>query len=95
MADFQLPIDLSHREYDLAGPEGNAFAVMGAVTSVLKQMGRAWDIPFSEIDRVCKEYTERAKSGDYENLLKVSEEYVLFTWIHPDYDDFDYEERNY
>ena len=51
---------------NLSGPEGNAFAVMGAVANVLKQIDR------SEV----KLYQNEAMSGDYNNLLKISNEYV-------------------
>ena len=46
-------------------PEGNAFAIMGAVQSLLEQSGRQADIP---------EAMERMKSGDYRNLCAVAEE---------------------
>lgn len=52
------------------GPvDGNAFAVMGAVTRALKRAGQG--------DKV-KEYMAKATSGDYDNLLRVSMEYVEF-----------------
>jgi len=52
---------------EMRGPSGNAWAVMGAVAKALRENGRG--------DLVA-EYQKRATSGDYENLLKVSEEYV-------------------
>lgn len=52
------------------GPvEGNAFAIMGAVRRALKQAGQG--------DKVA-EYIKRALSGDFDNLLAVSLEYVDF-----------------
>ena len=52
------------------GPvDGNAFAVMGAVLKALRKAGR-----YAEAG----EYTSRATSGDYDNLLAVSREYVDF-----------------
>lgn len=52
------------------GPvDGNVFVVMGAVTRALKRAGQA--------DKV-KEYREKATAGDYNNLLRVSMEYVDF-----------------
>jgi hypothetical protein len=89
MADkLQFPIDLSHREYDLNGPDGNAFAVMGAVISVIRQMGDALNATTEEIARHCEEYRKNATSGDYENLLQVSDEYVHFNWYR-DYNEDD------
>ena len=73
---INFPIDLSHRDYDLTGPEGNAFAVMGFVTSAIKQLGNALDMDRDEINNICEEYRKKAMSGNYENLLKVSNEYV-------------------
>lgn len=52
------------------GPvDGNAFAVMGAVRRALRRAGQG--------DKV-EEYTKRAMSSDYDNLLCVSMEYVDF-----------------
>jgi len=52
------------------GPvDGNAFMVMSAVTRALKRAGQG--------DKV-KEYQTKAMSGDYDNLLRVSMEYVEF-----------------
>lgn len=52
------------------GPiDGNAFAVMGAVRRALKTAGQGELIP---------EYVKKATSGDYDNLLRVSMEYVEF-----------------
>jgi len=53
---------------DLSGPAGNAYAVMGNVESILKQLKR----PPIEV----KKYLKDAKSGDYNNLLKVTNEWV-------------------
>jgi hypothetical protein len=50
------------------GPvDGNAFAVLGAVKRALEQAGQG--------DKV-KGYMAKATSGDYDNLLRVSIEYV-------------------
>ncbi len=52
---------------EMRGPSGNAYCVMGAVADALRRNGKG--------DLVA-EYRRRATSGDYENLLAVSEEYV-------------------
>ena len=49
------------------GPSGNAFAVMGNVSRALKRAGHG--------DKV-EEYMNEAMSGDYDNLLRVTEEWV-------------------
>ena len=51
----------------LVGEDGNAFAIMGRVTRALKANGQS--------DLVA-EYRAKATSGDYDNLLRVSMEYV-------------------
>ena len=51
----------------LAGEDGNAFAIMGRVKAALTKAGQK--------DKI-KEYMERAMSGNYDNLLAVSLEYV-------------------
>ena len=53
------------------GPvDGNAFAIMGAVSAALRKAGRSRE----EIE----EYRTKATSGDYNNLLRVSMDYVEF-----------------
>lgn len=52
---------------EMRGPSGNAFCVMGAVVEALRRNGKG---------NLVADYRKRATSGDYENLLKVSEEYV-------------------
>jgi len=52
------------------GPvDGNAFAVLGAVKRALEKAGQG--------DKV-QEYMAKATSGNYDNLLAVSMEYVDF-----------------
>jgi hypothetical protein len=50
------------REIDIAGPDGNAFALMGIGQSWLKQLDHA--------DQQ-KEFVTECMSGDYEHLLEV------------------------
>ncbi len=58
---------------DLRGPEGNAFCILGTVNGILRQLGH---------DKQARdEFMAKATSGDYENLLKVVEEYVDVRWI--------------
>lgn len=89
MAEINFPIDLSHRDYDLTGPGGNAFAVMGFVTSVIRQVGKNNEVPGKEIDKICEEYRIKATSGNYDNLIAVSREYVDINFV------LDYDEENY
>ena len=53
---------------EMRGPSGNAYCVMGAVADALRRNGKG--------DLVA-EYRRRATSGDYENLLEVTGEYVV------------------
>jgi len=63
------------------GPiDGNAYVVMGEVRRALKKAGQG--------DKV-DEYTERATSGNYDNLLRVSMEYVDFELGDEDEDEDD------
>lgn len=59
---------------DVSQPEGNAYAIIGTVASVLRQCDRRDDIEPTRI---------RMMEGDYDNLLKVATEVtyglVLFT----------------
>jgi len=51
---------------DLSGEEGNAFFLMGVVKGYLRRVGKRELQP---------EYFDKATSGDYNNLLDVSQEY--------------------
>lgn len=57
------------------GPvNGNAFAVMAAVRQAIRN-----HFPNTvDADHLINEYTEKATSGDYHNLLAVSMEYADF-----------------
>jgi hypothetical protein len=52
----------------LSGNDGNAFAVMGAVKSALKEAGASKE----ELDQ----YLSDSMSGDYDNLLRVAMDWV-------------------
>lgn len=52
----------------LIGKDGNAFAIMGAVTKAMKKAG----VPKTTIDA----YMDEAMSGDYDHLLRTTMEYV-------------------
>lgn len=54
-------------KYDLVGVDGNAWAVMGYVGKALKNEG---------LGNMVDEYQKKAMSGDYDNLLRVSLEYL-------------------
>ncbi len=56
-------------EVELVGKDGNAFAIMGAVCKELKRAGYGQEF--------IKEYQAEAMSGDYDNLLRVTMEYVI------------------
>lgn len=55
-------------EVQLSGNDGNAFAVMASVRSALKRAGATE----AEISL----YTQESMSGDYDNLLRVANEWV-------------------
>lgn len=52
----------------LVGEDGNAFAIIGKVQEALRRAGYDRDY--------IKEYVDKATSGDYNNLLVVTGEYV-------------------
>lgn len=51
----------------LVGEDGNAFSIIGRVLKALKR---------SDQPEAAAEYLERARSGDYDNLLRVTLEYI-------------------
>lgn len=55
-------------EVELVGQDGNAFAIMGAVSKALRRAG----VEKSEID----EYMKESMSGDYDNLLRTAMRWV-------------------
>ena len=55
-------------EVQLTGQDGNAFAIMGAVSTALRKGG----VPKEEIN----EYTSQSMSGDYDNLLRTAMSWV-------------------
>lgn len=63
MPKYHFPVRIEKR-----GPTGNAFYILGAVKSGLKQIG----VSPEEI----AEYSAAAKSSDYDNLLAVTAEWV-------------------
>ena len=67
MSNKKNPVTDETVRVEMRGPSGNAWAVMGNVVAALKRAGKA---------SLKDEYMKRAMSGDYENLLKVSGEYV-------------------
>ena len=56
------------REYSLVGIDGNAFSVMGYVKRCMKES------KLSESEQ--SDYTKKAMSGDYNNLLRVSQDVI-------------------
>lgn len=68
----------------LVGQDGNAFAIMGRVTQAMRRAGMC--------SETIKEYESRATSGDYDNLLRVTLEYVEEPPREDDWEDDDEDE---
>ena len=51
----------------LVGNDGNAFAILGAVSRALKRGGHS---------DLAAEFTKEAMSGDYDHLLQTAMDYV-------------------
>lgn len=64
MSDIKYP----EVEVQLVGRDGNAFAILGAVSRALRKAGVSRD----EIN----EFNDEAMSGDYDNLLRVCMKWV-------------------
>lgn len=54
-------------EVQLSGADGNAFAVMGAVSKALKRAGHADEV---------NAYMAESMSGDYDHLLRTAASWV-------------------
>lgn len=61
MAKFNVKVQLT-------GNDGNAFAIMGAVSSALEKAGAT--------PEQVKQYQDESMSGDYNNLLRVACDWV-------------------
>ena len=59
---------------DLTGPDGNTLAIAAIMAGVFKQLDIRDEIPV---------YREKVLSGDYENVLEVTGEYL--DMLHIDY----------
>jgi len=55
-------------EVSILGRDGNAFAIMGAISTALRKAG----VSKEEINQ----YTSESMSGDYENLLRTAMKWV-------------------
>lgn len=55
-------------EVQLSGNDGNAFAIMGAVSKALRRA----DVSQAEIDQ----YLNQSMSGDYDNLIQTAMRWV-------------------
>lgn len=60
-------------EVELVGQDGNAFAIMGAVSRALKKAGVSSD----EVEQ----YRQESMSGDYDNLIKTAMNWVSVSQI--------------
>jgi hypothetical protein len=55
-------------QVELVGQDGNAFAIMGAVSSALRKAGAD--------NEYIDQYHDKATSGDYDHLIQVTMAYV-------------------
>ena len=55
-------------EVQLSGHDGNAFAIIAAVRSALKNAG-------ASVEEL-SQYSQESMSGDYDNLLRVASQWV-------------------
>ena len=61
MAKYDIDVQLS-------GNDGNAFAIIAAVRSALKEAGASTE--------ELTQYSQESMSGDYDNLLRVASQWV-------------------
>lgn len=63
-------------ELELVGTDGNAFAIMGNVTRAMKKQWPDHGLTPDQIKKGTEAYTKQATSGDYDNLLVVSMQWL-------------------
>ncbi len=85
---FPLPIskeddDEEEVYFDLRGPAGNAYSVIGATISVLKSLKGmlSTDEEKKAVDLVIAEYSKNAKSANYIHLLVETKRLVDFNFL--------------
>jgi hypothetical protein len=76
MPKYNVPLKI-----DLSGPYGNAFVILGRMRDILRQIGAS--------DEEIAAYRTQATSGDYDNLLAVTAEWVDFQPEDDDWEDED------
>lgn len=54
-------------EVELVGQDGNAFAILGAVSKALRRAGH---------EEAVQEFMDEATSGDYDHLLQTAMDFV-------------------
>ena len=59
---------MKYLEYSLIGVDGNAFAIIGYITRAMKKEGKN--------NESIEEYRKNAMSGNYDNLLCVSQNMI-------------------
>ena len=65
-------------EIDLAGPEGNAFALLGIASNLYKQITRNDEFPFTDKEGNRKSHDDiqnEMKASDYDNLVATLDKY--------------------
>lgn len=59
----------------LIGQDGNAFAIIGKAQGAMKKHLRAQGKSNAEIKEACDKIVKEMTSGDYDNLLRVVDNY--------------------
>lgn len=75
--ESEIKIETPEISIDLNGPEGNAFAILGRIKTLLKS---------NNLRYLCADYVMEATASDYDNLKAVSEKYAekagyKITWV--------------
>ena len=60
--------DITKPSVKLTGYDGNAFAILGRVSTALRSSGASAEVQ--------KQFMDKATAGDYDNLLRTCTEYV-------------------
>ena len=68
MSDYVPGTEIIKPEVTLIGRDGNAFAIIGAVSRELRRA----DVP----KEIIAEFKKEAMSGDYDNVLQTAMEYA-------------------
>lgn len=67
---------MARKKYDIGGINGNAYCIMGYVTTAMSQEPELMGWSRDDLKKAKDDYLAEATSSDYNHLVKVSREMI-------------------